>query len=394
MGRVGVVVAVRGAQEAEVVAGIDAHPGLTVVRRCADLAEAVAVARAGLGSVVIVSDQPHLDRDALASIRDAGVGVVGVGTGAGRDRLVALGVPVPSGPLADAVLASATRTPPVLVAPPRRGGGVIIAVWGTGGAPGRTTVAVNAAAECALAGHRTLLVDLDTYGASVATVLGLSDEVPGLAAVTRAAVRGEDPASLLERHALDVAPRFRVLTGLTRAARWPEVTPAGLERLWPALRAAADVVVVDVAAAVQSSDGDGVEGRAPRRDAATACALDEADLVLAVGGAEPPQLVRLVQTLLDVDGPPPVVAVNRIRSSVAGGSPEDAIAAALGRHAGIAEVWPLPWDLRACDAALRDGRVLAEAAPRSPLRRAISSMTAALVDAARASQGASAAVTD
>ncbi|SEJ21273.1 AAA family ATPase [Demequina mangrovi] len=384
------VIAVRGPDEARVVAALDAHPGIVVVRRCPDLAEAIAVAQAGLGTVVIVSDQPHLDADAVASIRSAGVGLVGVASGP-APRLDMLGIRIAREDLVDAVLAAVARPAPALAAPVPRGEGGLVAVWGTGGAPGRTTVAVNVAAEAAIAGHRTLLVDLDMYGASIATALGLVDEAPGVAAVTRAATRGEDVAAALSRQLTEVAPRLSVLTGLPRAARWPEVTPGGLERLWPALRAAADVVVVDVAAPVDPGGGSLAR---PGRDGATLAALAEADVVLAVGGAEPHQLVRLVQALVDHEGPAPVVAVNRIRSSVAGSRPEDAIAASLGRHAGVTEVWPLPWDPRACDAAAREGRALAEVAPRSPLRAAIASMGAALVEDARASRRSPAAVTD
>lgn len=386
MAAVGVVVAVRGPEEARVVAEIEAHPGLAVVRRCADLAEAVGAAKAGLGAVVIVSDQPHLDGDALAAIRGAGVRVLGVAS-PDSVRLASLGVPVPSGPLAEAVLAAIERPAPELVAPPAPGGGVIVAVWGTGGAPGRTTVAVTLATEVAKSGISTLLVDLDTYGASVATAWGLADETPGVAAVVRAAARGEDPSAVLSRHTVTVAPSLTVLTGLTRAARWPEITRAGLERLWPALRTAAELIVIDLAAPAE--DGGPYAGAAPHRDTATVATLDEADTVIAVGGAEPHQLVRLVHALLDREGPPPVVAVNRIRASVAGARPEDAIAATLGRHAGITEVWPLPWDQRACDAAVRDGRALTEVAPRSPLVRAIAAMGAAVLASARASRGVS-----
>ncbi|GAA5519714.1 hypothetical protein Lsed01_02167 [Demequina sediminis] len=386
MAAVGVVVAVMGPEEARVVAEIEAHPGLAVVRRCADLAEAVGAAKAGLGAVVIVSDQPHLDGDALAAIRGAGVRVLGVAS-PDAARLASLGVPVPSGPLAEAVLAAIERPAPELIAPPALGGGVVVAVWGTGGAPGRTTVAVTLATEAARSGVSTLLVDLDTYGASVATAWGLADETPGVAAVVRAAARGEDPSAVLARHTVTVAPSLTVLTGLTRAARWPEITRAGLERLWPALRAAAELIVVDLAAPAE--DGGPYAGTAPHRDTATVATLDEADTVIAVGGAEPHQLVRLVHALLDREGPPPVVAVNRIRASVAGARPEDAIAATLGRHAGITEVWPLPWDQRACDAAVRDGRTLTEVAPRSPLVRAIAAMGAAVLASARASRGVS-----
>ena len=57
------------------------------------------------------------------------------------------------------------------------------------GAPGRSTVALNLAAELAVHAP-TLLVDCDTYGSSVAQSLGLLDEAPGMAAACRAADQG------------------------------------------------------------------------------------------------------------------------------------------------------------------------------------------------------------
>jgi Mrp family chromosome partitioning ATPase len=65
-----------------------------------------------------------------------------------------------------------------------------VAVWGPTGAPGRTTVAVNLAAELALLGRHTLVVDADTYGGTIAQAVGLFDESPGLAAAARAAGQG------------------------------------------------------------------------------------------------------------------------------------------------------------------------------------------------------------
>ena len=47
-----------------------------------------------------------------------------------------------------------------------------MAVWGPSGSPGRSTVATNLAAEAALAGHGTVLVDADTYGPSLRQWLG------------------------------------------------------------------------------------------------------------------------------------------------------------------------------------------------------------------------------
>ena len=63
----------------------------------------------------------------------------------------------------------------------------VIAVWGPAGAPGRTTLAIEVAAEIAARGHRVALLDADTYGGQVAPALGMLDEAPGFAAACRLA---------------------------------------------------------------------------------------------------------------------------------------------------------------------------------------------------------------
>ena len=63
-------------------------------------------------------------------------------------------------------------------------------MWGPAGSPGRTLVAANIAGELAAEGKSVLLVDADSYGASVAAVLGLLDEAAGLAQACRLADQG------------------------------------------------------------------------------------------------------------------------------------------------------------------------------------------------------------
>jgi hypothetical protein len=93
---VGVLCAVRGAAEAVIVQAVGGTTGrLTVTRRCADLAELLAAAEAGLGRVAVVSaDLPMLDREAVAALHRAGVRVVGLGDAATPwlgERMTALG---------------------------------------------------------------------------------------------------------------------------------------------------------------------------------------------------------------------------------------------------------------------------------------------------------------
>src|SRR5690606_5928728 len=132
--------------------------------------------------------------------------------------------------------------------------GEVVVVWGAYGSPGRTTVAVNLAAELAGVLEPVLLVDADTYGASVAQALSVLDEAPSLAAVCRAADQGTLDAEVLARHAPEVRPGLRVLRGLPRPDRWPEIREAALAGVVELARATARWVVVDVAPLLEQDE--------------------------------------------------------------------------------------------------------------------------------------------
>ncbi|MDM7853977.1 AAA family ATPase [Cellulomonas alba] len=406
---VGVLCAVSGESETAIVRAVEDTRGrLNVVRRCADLAELLAAAEAGLGGLAVVSsDLELLDAESVDVLHRAGVQVVGV---VERDRpwlaerLAACGVDLvveaPDDELAarslveDAlvVLDRGSPRPPEIRLP--AGGrpdapmplpterGRLVAVWGPTGAPGRTTVAVNVAAELAAGGSRTLLVDADTYGGSVAQVVGLLDEAPGLAAAARVGVQGALDLVGLARLAPVLAPDLRVLSGISRADRWPELSAPALEPVWRTARSLARWTVVDCGFCLEEDEALSYDTRAPRRNAATLSALEAADVVVVVGAADPVGVQRLVRGLGELSdhglGAHRVVAVNRVRASVAGPRPAEAVADALARYAGVASPHLLPDDGQALDTALLSARTLREIAPGSALRRAIAALAAAL----------------
>jgi MinD-like ATPase involved in chromosome partitioning or flagellar assembly len=410
-----VLTAVTGEWEAPLVAGLErSSAGVRVVRRCVDLGELLSVSAAGLARAVLLSaDLQRLDREAVVAMLGAGVAVVGLvppgDTAAGR-RLRGLGVlrvlpaDAPAGDIASAVVAAVAELAeqgPAIAAGGRLGtgdpgdavppfrelpgpeapqpigpGGRVVAVWGPVGAPGRTTLAVTLAAEFAVLGHEVLLADADTYGASVAQALGLLDESAGIAAAARAANQGLLDLQRLASLAPVVAPRVRVLTGLPQARRWPELRVSALEVVWQRARELADVTVVDCGFGLERDEEVSFDTAAPRRNGATLSALSAADHVVAVGGAEPVALQRLVRGLHEVGevvppGTPIWVVVNRVRASAAGPSPETRIEQALERYAGVRSPFLIPDDRDACDAVMLAGRNLTEQAPTSPARLAI-----------------------
>ena len=75
------------------------------------------------------------------------------------------------------------------------------------------------------------------------------------------------------------------------------------------------------------------------------------------------------------------VVVNRLRASAIPGDAEAEVRAALSRYAGVEQLDVVPLDVEALDAALAQGRTLAEVAPGSPARQAIAMIAASLVGA-------------
>lgn len=392
----GVLCAIRGSAEGPVVRELGAAPGLEVTRRCAELAELVAAAAAGLGRVAVVSGGiPGLDRTVVDQLRSTGTWVVVLPDDAAPERLGQLGADtvadgVDPAAVVAAVLAVLAGEPPV--AAPEVSGDVgarpvgrVVAVWGPTGAPGRTTVAVTVATELvergAGAARPVLLVDADTYGGTVAQVLGMLDEAPGIAAAARAAGTGRLDTARLAALAPRLDGGLRVLTGISRAARWPELSGPSLEVVWSTARDLAGWTVVDCGFCLEQDEALSYDTRAPARNAATISALTAADVVVVVGAADPVGLQRLVRGLSDLDdlGIPPtarLIVVNRVRPTACGRRPRAAVREALRRFAGVEDVLLVPDDGPSCDAALLAGRSLTEHARGSPVRQAVADVTA------------------
>ncbi len=395
--------------ENELVAALD-RPGspLTVLRRCVDIGDVLAVATTGQAAVAVVSaDLRRLDIEAVTRLRSSGVAVVGVhpvGDDNARARLHRIGITALVADdagvdtlvaaaraavveLADAdpavsstsdlrsVLPPGSAGPPVEIPDGPAPRGSVVAVWGPTGAPGRTTLATNLAVEAAAQAVPTLLVDADVYGGVVSSAFGLLDESPGLAGACRSAAAGQLDLGALAALCWSLGDDLRLLTGIARADRWPEVRPSAIPRVLDVAREMAPLTVVDCAFAIEADEEITFDTRAPRRNGATLAVLAEADVVLVVGSCDPPGLERLVRGLAElaeaVPDAVPRVVLNRCRSAV--GSAAEA-QAAVRRFAGLDVYARLPEDRAATDRAWRRGVMLAEAAPRSPLRAAVADL--------------------
>lgn len=407
-----------GQSREDLVGGLERlHGPVTVVRRCSELAELLAACQSGLARAAVIAEgSDELTASLVDRLSAVGVVIVALTDSETETaRLTAIGVTAAPAGVDSAALAgrisgavarwarpgaiqaadsgyadtgAAIRTLPGEeghVPDEPSGTGQIITVWGPAGSPGRTLVAANMAGELAAAGNSVLLIDADSYAASVAGLLGLLDESAGLAQACRLADLGQLDAGALLKVAAPVALKsgtLRVLTGITRADRWTELRASALGVVFEKAREVADYVVVDTGFCLEADEELSFDTIAPRRNAATLRSLELADTVYAVGSADSIGVPRLVRGLSELEAAVPQasprVILNKVRASAAGRFPERQLRDAWERYGpakGIAAF--LPSDSAASDAALLSGNLLLEAAPESGLRLAIAKLVCA-----------------
>jgi len=362
--------------------------GHAVVARCSSADELSSILGVAGAECAFVCGSPHyLNERLLAETDAAGVRLIAmIGADVERRHAASLGLhetvsleatwpeiedALVSTPVTD--LAKAREQPTER--------GRVIAVWGPAGSPGRTTLAINIAAEIAATGFTVALADVDTHSGSIAPALGLLDEAPGFAAACRLAGAESLTQQELERigqRYLSARGSFWVLTGIGRANRWPELSS---DRVVGAVRQCRDWVdytVLDTGFSLESDEEISSDLFAPRRNAATIAALREADQVVAVGAADPVGLSRFLRAHVDlletIETDAVTAVMNRVRASAIGLNPAAQVAQTLQRFGGITAPVLVPHDQLALDAAVLGGKTLADVAARSPARTAIAEL--------------------
>ena len=409
--------------EAKIVSDFDNRKdGVVVVRRCVDIAEVLSVAYSGLARALLISaDMPGLNRQVVEQLRIAGVCPVAVidpmASSEVQDRLSDLRLhDVVAADAGSVAIATALRTAviehqfPVSTAmgdagsayrlpPPPRGDepfsprsqpasgprGTVVAVWGPAGAPGRSTVALTLTDEGSRLGVPSLLIDADVYGGAIAPMLGLLDEAPGLAAACRSASNSSLDTATLAKIAVSVGPNFRLLTGISRVDRWPELRPSAVTDVVDAARRLAPLTVIDCGFSIEQDEEISYDTAAPRRNGATIAALESADRILVVSAPDPVGVSRSIRALADlgelIPTAPSLLAINRIRSSLFTADAAGQLEGAFRRFSGRGVDLFIPDDPKGVDAAVRSACTLAEAAPSSPARDTIRELAALLTGA-------------
>lgn len=376
------VVVALDAPRGETLAGELALEGVAVDRVVAAFAASEGVRSAGPVDVLVLQTDARTLTAALIADCDArGIRIAPLCADEAGRRVAArfgLAPPLPleveGWVLADAL--SAPAVPATRSEPPPSGR--VVTVWGPHGAPGRSTLAIELAAELARGGRSVALIDADSHAPSLALSLGLADEGPGFAAACRQAELGgldEAELSRISAPLRTAGGAVQVLTGINRPGRWPELSERRVSAVLAASRTWVDTAVVDVAASLERDEEIVSDLDGPRRNAATLAALRASDLVVAVCAADPVGVARFIRAYSElratIGATPVTVVVNRLRAGTLGIDARGQVRRTLERFAGIEDASFVPLDPRSADAAMLAARPVADTAPRSPLAAAV-----------------------
>ncbi|WP_314925121.1 P-loop NTPase [Rothia mucilaginosa] len=263
--------------------------------------------------------------------------------------------------------------------------GKIVTVWGTHGAPGRSTVAFNLAALAAQQGQQVCLIDADTYAPSLDALMALEDTGSGLAILCsdadRAQLDEKKAGAIMERVPLKNGT-FDFLSGITSSSRWPEVRARAFTEVLEWLKHRYDLVICDVAAPIEVDEELTFDGPAPRRNAATLTALACADRVIALGEADVIGLPRLINLAREVQSRPDLFApqtdvqywLNRSRREAAGFNPEAKMRDNWARYLSVSLTGVIPYERKVMDRLRRNGEALLEVAPRHAVVQSFEAM--------------------
>ncbi|MCU1411289.1 MAG: tyrosine-protein kinase family protein [Rhodoglobus sp.] len=378
-----IVLALPPAREAEYAEQAARH-GHEVVARASSAAEAAVVATLRPDALVVAAEPRYLSARVLAACDDAGVRVVAIAAGDPERRLAAsLGLFETTDAAAgwSAVELALAGSPRPTAARARTAAGTVITVWGPAGAPGRTSLAIAVAGELAAVGRSVVLADVDSHGASIAPALGMLDEAPGFAAACRLAGSGALTHEELDRIAQGYSSPlggFRVLTGIGRPSRWPELSGERVAAVIAQCRTWVDFTVLDIGSSLENDEEISSDLFAPRRNAAAVTAVRDADRIVAVGAADPVGLSRFLRAYAELEEAASTrditVVMNRVRASAIGMNPHGQVTQTLARFGGIDAPVLVPHEQGAFDGAVLSGRTLADSAPRSPARLAIKAL--------------------
>lgn len=253
----------------------------------------------------------------------------------------------------------------------------VITVWGVSGS-GKTTIALNLAAELAKNKAKVLLIDADTHAPSLTAALSITDRPAGLAPMLRFARQNRLGLEEFASQSLNLRTAgvtFTLIPGIN-PSRWPEVTPQAFELLLAHATQNFDYVVIDTSAELDPNLYSQAHP-APRNEF-TRWLLKHSELLLATFTVDQVSISRFLNVEPELQelrpDKPTLVVANRFRTATLGPTAKRQLEQTMKALTNRKIALYLPNDPKAQDAALKNGTPLLGIRGKSPLRKAITQL--------------------
>ena len=332
------------------------HPmlNLKVVRRCVDGIDLLAAVQVNEIEVVIVTDETlRLDEHTVSQIHDANVVVIVISNS--TDRWTDMGVQKIIGLDHSDLFSVAMQITKVgFQADPMSqldasANHTFVCVASFGGGVGRSLVAKELGWWSSKQGAQTLVVEGDTYGASLHQELNLPSLSTDLLQLSQLKVSPERNEYELGELAV-VEPNLVVVPGISHVSLWPALRRAPLERMWKRLINSGNVIV-DVGPVFCSTENLEHELNLTDRDSVAQSAISNARVVVLCAIANTVSVTRLIRGVIDFQdsmrNQEIYVVLNRCRNVKSATE----LSNLIRRHTGIEQVICLPDDPDALECA-------------------------------------------
>lgn len=355
------------------------HPmlNLKVVRRCVDGIDLLAAVQVNEIDVVIVTDETlRIDENALAQLHDANAVVVAISNSI--DRWNDLGVQKVVGfdhsdlfaiALQISKIGAQTESTQQQEASTEH---TFICVASFGGGVGRSLVAKELGWWGSKQGSQTLIVEGDTYGASLQQELNLPSLSTDLLQLSQLKVAPERNNYELNELAV-VEKNLVIVPGISHSSLWPALRRAPLERMWKRLIHSGNVIV-DVGPLFCPIENSQPELNLVDRDAVSQSAISNAKVVVLCAIANTVSVTRLIRGVIDnqdaLRNQEIYVVLNRCRN----GKSATELSHLITRHTGIEQVVCLPDDSNALERAELNCDFLAKVQPKHEITRQLSEL--------------------
>jgi MinD-like ATPase involved in chromosome partitioning or flagellar assembly len=174
-----------------------------------------------------------------------------------------------------------------------------IAIWGSHGSPGKSTIAINLAESLTNSGYRVLLVDADLQNPSLAILLGLDRPIGGsIAGEVQADLHRPKPKAPNYISRVSTGTRhFHLMLGMAGTSRWGEIGAGDMQALMQQMREY-ERIIFDLASPVAPAEAR--QADAGDRNQLTRFLIGSVDQLVIVCRPDFLAVQRLVARMLEI----------------------------------------------------------------------------------------------